>query len=321
VGDGSATVNAPQVTRHLKQTERRGNKNPPVQTPRQPTLETKNSRDDMSNIGYARVSTDGQTCEGQIAELKSAGCVRIFTEHASGGDRNRSELAKALKAIQKGDTLIVYRIDRLARSLTHLLDVVEGLERKGASFRSLHDPIDTSSPQGKFTLQMLGSVAEFERALIRERTKVGLLAARDQGRFGGNPGLRSRSPEVLASVQAARDVVRDEAVQSVADRIVPHIKEMRPREPWKDVAMALNVGGIKRPDGGAWDVGTIKRAASRLVKLGVLDPKVLRRASTATKVSNHDVEDGLDLAVHRDVGVDQPQQHANRNQHHDEGDE
>ena len=95
---------------------------------------------------------------------------------------------KHLDQLQAGDTLVVVRIDRLARSLSHLLEIIERLESKGAHFRSLQDPIDTASPQGKFTLQALGAAAEFERAQIRERTKAGLRSAKAEGRVGGNPG-------------------------------------------------------------------------------------------------------------------------------------
>ena len=98
--------------------------------------------------------------------------------------------------VAKGDTQVVVRIDRLARSLSHLLEVIERLEAKGAFFRSIEDPIDTASPQGKFTLQVLGAAAEFERALIRERTKAGLASARTKGRVGGNPGLRTAGPGI-----------------------------------------------------------------------------------------------------------------------------
>lgn len=106
-------------------------------------------------------------------------------------------LARVLERVQSGDSLVVVRIDRLARSLSHLLDVIDRLQAKGAFFQSLQDPIDTASPQGKFTLQVLGTAAEFERALVRERTKAGLASARTKGRVGDNPGLRARDPAAL----------------------------------------------------------------------------------------------------------------------------
>ncbi len=158
----------------------------------------------MPLIGYARVSTEDQTPLPQSQALESAGCAEIHEEHASGGNRARPVLGRVLERIQSGDTLVVVRIDRLARSLSHLLEVIERLEARGAFFRSIQDPIDTGSPQGKFTLQVLGAAAEFERALIRERTKAGLASARTKGRVGGNPGLRAKDPAALRKVRLAR---------------------------------------------------------------------------------------------------------------------
>ncbi len=159
----------------------------------------------MPLIGYARVSTEDQPPLPQSEALQTAGCVEIFEEHASGGNRARPVLARVLERVQSGDTLVVVRIDRLARSLSHLLEVIERLKAKGAFFRSLQDPIDTASPQGKFTLQVLGAAAEFERALIRERTKAGLASARAKGRVGGNPGLRAKDPPLRCARCGWRD--------------------------------------------------------------------------------------------------------------------
>lgn len=111
----------------------------------------------MPLIGYARVYIEDQTPLPQSEALRSAGCGETFEEHASGGNRARPVLARALERVQSGDTLVVVRMDRLARSLSHLLEVIERLEARGAFFRSIQDPIDTASPQGKFTLQVLGA--------------------------------------------------------------------------------------------------------------------------------------------------------------------
>ena len=148
----------------------------------------------MPLIGYARVSTEDQTPLPQSEALQTAGCVEIFEEHASGGNRARPVLARLLERISKGDTLVVVRIDRLARSLSHLLEVIERLEAKGAFFRSIQDPIDTGSPQGKFTLQVLGAAAEFERALIRERTKADLPRRAPRAAWAEIPGFAPRTP-------------------------------------------------------------------------------------------------------------------------------
>jgi len=117
----------------------------------------------MALIGYARVSTEDQVTDAQQDALRAAGCTEIFEEKLSGGLRARPQLARALDRIRRGDTLIVWKIDRLARSLSHLLDVIERLEGQGAHFRSLSDPIDTGSPQGRFSLQILGAVVRLYR--------------------------------------------------------------------------------------------------------------------------------------------------------------
>ncbi len=145
-----------------------------------------------------------------------------------------------LERVAKGDTLVVVRIDRLARSLSHLLEVIERLEAKGAFFRSLEDPIDTASPQGKFTLQVLGAAAEFERALIRERTKAGLASARTKGRVGGNPGLRAKDPAALRKVRLARQDGYMERLNETAQDWVPHVRRLRPDMAWEDVLRIIN---------------------------------------------------------------------------------
>lgn len=138
-------------------------------------------------IGYARVSTHEQDCALQTDALTAAGCERVFLETASGAKRDRPELQAALAAMQDGDTLVVWRLDRLARSLRHLLETIEGLETQGMKFRSLSEAIDTSTSGGKLIFSIIGAIAEFERTLISERTKAGLEAARLRGRKGGRP--------------------------------------------------------------------------------------------------------------------------------------
>ncbi|MCW2239113.1 recombinase family protein [Azospirillum canadense] len=231
----------------------------------------------MAFIGYARVSTDEQTTDPQLDALEAAGCSTIHREHGSGGDRARPELKRAIERCRKGDVLVVVRIDRLARSLAHLLEIIEALDSKGAGFRSLGDPIDTTSPQGRFTLQILGAVAEFERALIRERTKAGLTAARERGRIGGNPGLRFRSASAVRAVTDAREARRDADVLRVADAILPHVRAMRPAYPWETVARSLAKSGSRRPDGGPWTGPALARAVRRLARDGFVDEAVLER--------------------------------------------
>ncbi len=141
-------------------------------------------------IGYARVSTSDQRIELQIDALTKAGCDRIFTdEGVSGSKTSRPELDKALDHLRKGDCLVVWKLDRLGRSLPHLIETVGDLETRGIQFRSLQETIDTSTPGGKLVFHVFCSLAEFERDLIKERTNAGLAAARARGRHGGRPSV------------------------------------------------------------------------------------------------------------------------------------
>lgn len=237
----------------------------------------------MASIGYARVSTEEQTTEGQIDALKAAGCTTVFTENGSGGDPKRPVLANTIASLRKGDTLVVVRIDRLARSVVHLLEIIDSLQKRGISFRSLSDPIDTTSPQGRFTLQILGSVAEFERALIRERTVAGMAVSRKNGKKAGNPGLRRRDPEAIAKIVAAGNAQRQQAVNRLAPDIVPVIASLRPTVPWDGVAEILNQKGIPTPHGNPWQENSIFRVSRRLVADGLLDASVLKSAPRRRK--------------------------------------
>lgn len=136
-------------------------------------------------IGYARVSTNDQETATQVAALKAAGCERIYREKASGGRWDRPELHKLLDQLRKGDVLVVWKLDRLSRSLRDVLTIMERLGESSAGFRSLTEAIDTTTPAGRMMMQMVGAFAEFERAMLRERTKAGLDAAREEGRIGG----------------------------------------------------------------------------------------------------------------------------------------
>ena len=229
----------------------------------------------MPLIGYARVSTEDQTPLPQTQALKSAGCVEIHEEHASGGSRARPVLTRALERIGKGDTLVVVRIDRLARSLSHLLEVIERLEARGAFFRSPTDPIDTASPQGKFTLQVLGAAAEFERALIRERTRAGLASARSEGRIGGNPGLRARDPAALRKVRLARQDGYLARLNKTAQDWVPHVRRLRPDMAWEDVLRIVNA---PLPPPRHWSQPRLLRAVRAYIANGFLPETVLARA-------------------------------------------
>ncbi len=139
-------------------------------------------------IGYARVSTDDQNIDLQTDALQRVGCETIFTDKGvSGTKRIRPGLEQALSLLNEGDTLIVWRLDRLGRSLAHLIDMVSAFQKRGIHFQSLHDGFDTGSSGGKLFFHILGALAEFERNLISERTIAGLKAAEARGRKGGRP--------------------------------------------------------------------------------------------------------------------------------------
>jgi DNA invertase Pin-like site-specific DNA recombinase len=141
-------------------------------------------------IGYARVSTSDQNIDLQIDALKKAGCEKIYTDHGvSGSKMDRPELNRALEICRSGDTLVVWRLDRLGRNLSHLVEVVTGLKDKGIGFKSLQETIDTSSANGVLIFNIFCSMAQFERDLIKERTNAGLAAARARGRVGGRKPL------------------------------------------------------------------------------------------------------------------------------------
>jgi len=160
----------------------------------------------MALVGYARVSTLDQNADLQEDALSEAGCVKVFTDKASGAQADRPQLDAALSYLRDGDVLVVWRLDRLGRSLKHLITVVSDLEDRGVGFRSLTESMDTTTPAGKLIFHVFAALAEFERNLIRERTKSGLDAARARGRKGGRkPSLSPKKIEVARKMYADGD--------------------------------------------------------------------------------------------------------------------
>ncbi len=165
-------------------------------------------------IGYARVSTDDQDTTVQVKALKAAGCERVYREKASGGRWNRPELHRLIEQLRKGDVLVVWKLDRLSRSLRDVLTLMERLAEAGAGFRSLTEAIDTTTPAGRMMMQMVGAFAEFERAMLRERTKVGLDAARGEGRIGGRrPKLSDQQQSEIRKMIAKGDKTAADAAR------------------------------------------------------------------------------------------------------------
>lgn len=167
-------------------------------------------------IGYARVSTQEQDLALQLDALTKEGCEKIFQEKASGAQRDRPELKAALSYMRKGDTLVIWKIDRLARSMKQLIETIESFQDQGIGLKSLQDPIDTSSPSGKLVFHIFAALAEFERGVIRERTTAGLRAARERGRVGGRPPSLS-----IKDIQVAKAMLKDPniTVAAVATRL------------------------------------------------------------------------------------------------------
>ena len=164
-------------------------------------------------IGYARVSTQEQDTQAQIVALRDAGCERIFQEKASGGRWDRPELHRLLDHLRPGDVLVVWKLDRLSRSLKDLLLTLEKIEEAGAGFQSLTEAVDTTTPAGRMMMQIVGSFAEFERAMLRERTRHGLEVARKEGRIGGRrPKLTvQQQDEIVVMVTSGQKTSADAA--------------------------------------------------------------------------------------------------------------
>ena len=153
----------------------------------------------MRMIGYARVSTGDQNLSLQVDALKNVGCIErdIYTDKSSGAKMERPGLENCMKALEKGDTLVVWRLDRLGRSMSHLVGLINDLRLKGIGFKSIQDgAIDTTSASGELMFNIFSSLAQFERRLVQERTRAGLKAARARGRKGGRPAMSANNPRV-----------------------------------------------------------------------------------------------------------------------------
>src|SRR5436305_1464111 len=157
-------------------------------------------------VGYARVSTQDQTVRLQKDALEKIGCTKIFTDTASGAQTARAGLVEALAYVREGDMLVVWKLDRLGRSLKHLIETITALNNRKIGFRSITESLDTTTSNGRLIFNLFGALAEFERDLIRERTKAGLQAARARGRVGGRPKVHTlNTPKKVALAQSLYD--------------------------------------------------------------------------------------------------------------------
>jgi DNA invertase Pin-like site-specific DNA recombinase len=167
-------------------------------------------------IGYARVSTEDQNLDLQRDALQKAGCEQIYTDRVSGTKAERKGLTEALSHLRAGDTLVVWRLDRLGRSLRHLIDTVTDLQERGIGFKSLQESIDTTTSGGKLVFHIFGALAEFEREIIRERTRAGLTAARARGKSGGRPkAMTAKQVQMLRNLASDPENSIDEICKTL----------------------------------------------------------------------------------------------------------
>lgn len=237
----------------------------------------------MALIGYARVSKEDQVTDAQIDDLNAAGCARIYEDQASGADRNRPQLARCLAALRKGDTLIIHRLDRLARSVLHLTMIAEDLEARGVGLRSLNNEFDTTTAQGRMIYQILGTIAEFERALIRERTRSGLRAAIARGARPGNPGLIAGDVKAISKIAAARRETHLLSARAASEPWIGIVRRLRPLHTWTQVLGHINQTVYR--DRKQLRLQTMLRHVRHMVDAGDLPDDVLMRARAKT---NHD---------------------------------
>ena len=171
-------------------------------------------------IGYARVSTKDQNLDAQLDALKKAGCETIYKEKVSGAKKERPELQKMLESLRAGDEVIVWKLDRLGRSLPDLVSIVNKLKQRDIGFKCIQDShIDTTTPQGTLVFHIFASLADFEREIIRERTKAGLSAARARGRVGGRPKGLNKQAEQKAMVAETLYNERQLSTQEICDQL------------------------------------------------------------------------------------------------------
>ena len=166
-------------------------------------------------IGYARVSTTDQSLDPQTDPLSEAGCEKLFTDVASGARTQRPGLDKAISFCRKGDTLVVWKLDRMGRSMSHLIEMIQKLGKNGVGFQSLTEKIDTTTAGGRLIFHLFGALAEFERDLIRERVQAGLKSARVRGRKGGRPGVSEETKAMAKTLLADKSL----SVKQICDRL------------------------------------------------------------------------------------------------------
>lgn len=239
-------------------------------------------------VGYARVSTDDQDTVAQRDALQRDGCTILYEDIASGAKRARPQLKRCLDSLREGDVLVVHRLDRLARSTLHLLEIIEDLSARKITFRSLRDTFDTSTPQGRLMLTMLAGIAEFERSLIRDRTRAGVAAARERGAKFGNPAFMRKDPIAIALMKSTQSDTYLARTRDESARWRHLVERHRPELAWPVVLRMINHAHYR--DRNRLTMPTMLRHVKRLVAAGDIHPAVLGRARTPTNLSPTEVD-------------------------------
>ena len=227
-------------------------------------------------VGYARVSrADTQSnmeSNAQTDLLQTAGCDRIFEEDSAGAATPRPVLARVLNELKPGDTLIVTRLDRIARSTRDLLEIVTALDHRGIHIRSLGDHMDTSAPHGVPLRTTLAAVVELERAIKIENTKIGIADAKRQGRLPGNPGLREKNADAIQAVSAAREKAYLDELSASSPDWLPLVRQLRPQHSWENIVEVLKRKGHQ------WTAERLRRAVHRMVEANMAEAELLNRS-------------------------------------------
>ena len=224
----------------------------------------------QARIGFARPSMEDPFNATQLSRLQNAGCIRIYQEHAAEKFQSRPALEKLLSHLVAGDTLVVVKLDRVARSVSHLAELIRDLTDRGIHLLSLDDPLDTSRQAS--ALQILDVVVNLEHALKVERTRAGMKLAKARGKLAGNPGLRERRPEAISNIAVARNRAYMEQLVATAPTWLPTVSQLRPQHSWENIVLTLNLRGQN------WTVERLRRAIRKLVQEGLAEPKLLTQA-------------------------------------------
>jgi len=224
----------------------------------------------QARIGYARPSMEDPFNTTQLSRLQNAGCIRIYQEQAAEKFQSRPALEKLLSHLVAGDTLVVLKLDRVVRSVSHLAELIRNLTDRGIHLLSLDDPLDTSGQAS--ALQILDTVVNLEHALKVERTRAGMKLAQARGKLAGNPGLRERHPEAISNIAAARNRAYMEQLVATAPTWLPTVSQLRPQHSWENIVLTLNLRGQ------SWTVERLRRAIRKLVQEGLAEPKLLTQA-------------------------------------------